>query len=211
MPSKKEASLQHATYFSRLLFAANEQYIEGGDSLGEGLKAFDLAWENIRIAQTWAAQNSGADDSATELCRYFPISGAHLLDLRQDVLMHKTWLEQGLLAARKTNDKFSESIILGNLGLVLADLGQTDQAIDYHRKALKISRRLGDANGEALDLLNLGQALTDQGAFSRAIRHLNKAQTIFAAASDAGGESNTLNNLGNVYYLRGDYKKAFAL
>lgn len=169
MPSLFDAELRHSKHYEAVLQQLNRFYLDGGNSLLVGLEQFHLEWGNIQTGQSWAARWAGTNADAAELCMHYPHSGAYVLDLRQAPMQHIEWLEKALNAARDLEDSMMEEIHLGNLGLVLADIGKTHQAIACHEKAIEISQAIGDRRGEANDTINLGLALTDMGNYQDAI------------------------------------------
>jgi hypothetical protein len=63
-----------------VLAAANELYLEGGESLLRGLALFDLEWGNIQAGHAWvAAQADAADADVARLGMTYPNAGAYVL------------------------------------------------------------------------------------------------------------------------------------
>lgn len=98
--------------------------------------------------------------------------------------------------------------LLGNLGLVYSDLGDTRKAIEYYEQALKISREIGDRRGEGVDLGNLGNAYHRLGETRKSIEYYEQALKIARETEDRGGESTNLGNLGNAYSDMGETRIA---
>jgi tetratricopeptide (TPR) repeat protein len=84
----------------------------------------------------------------------------------------------------------------GNLGIVLADKGQFDEAIKYFRKALQINPDYPET------LNNLGLALAAKGRLDEAVENYRKAIQINPNDAD------TLNNLGLALAAKGQFGEA---
>ncbi|MEU6078328.1 hypothetical protein [Micromonospora sp. NPDC047074] len=94
-----------------------------------------------------------------------------------------------------------------NLGLVLLDLGQLDDAVEH----LELSRRhraTADRAGHALTDLGLGAARLARGELEAAHRHLVRAANTFRALGDARGYAAALTNLVLVHTGLGEHLDA---
>jgi len=93
-----------------------------------------------------------------------------------------------------------------NLGIVLRDQGETDQAIAHYRQAVALRPNYAEAH------YNLGRALVEKGEIDDAIAHYERALAINPADAEAH------NNLGVTLFLNGrvedaitHYQKALAI
>jgi tetratricopeptide (TPR) repeat protein len=94
-----------------------------------------------------------------------------------------TWgeLEQALYAwnhlleRTKDKDKEVESIARGNIGNVYRIKGELDNALEYHRKALKLDEELGIKEGIAAALGNIGNVYQNKGELDNALGYYGKA------------------------------------
>jgi tetratricopeptide (TPR) repeat protein len=111
-------------------------------------------------------------------------------------------------AARQAGERAAEGRALGNLGNVLADQGNWEQAIDHYQQSLEIDRELGDHHGEAQTLNNLGSTLARQGHWDQAVRCYQQSLEIKRELGDHHGEASTLGNLGNVLADQGHWEQA---
>ncbi|MFI7576038.1 hypothetical protein [Micromonospora sp. NPDC049497] len=94
-----------------------------------------------------------------------------------------------------------------NLGLVLLDLGQLDDAVEH----LELSRRHrsgADRGGLALTDLGLGAARLRRGELETAHHHLVRAANTFRASGDARGYAAALANLVLVHGAMGEHLDA---
>jgi len=94
----------------------------------------------------------------------------------------------------------------GNLGLVYADKGEWDLAIEYYEKSMQIKEALGDRYGAGVTLSNIGRMYLDRSDPMRAKENLEEA--IKKIHSDARPHyPNTLNWLAFTLRLLADQKK----
>ncbi len=101
-----------------------------------------------------------------------------------------------------------------NLGTVLFDLNELEEAKKFFTEALNLSKSFGDHHGEASAQHNLGTVFHELGALKDATSALSKAHTLYeyldrkkpgAFTEDA---ALTLNNLGGVFSDLGEFNKA---
>jgi tetratricopeptide (TPR) repeat protein len=202
------AHLRHAAHYKDVLATCDHFYLQGNDTLSQGLALFDREWPNIRAGQAWAAAHAEHDDEAAVICSDYPHSGTCILALRQHPRDQIKWLEQALAAARRLKNRADEGVHLGNLGLAYADLGEIRQAIERYEQALVITRDLGDWRGEVNALGNLGLAYANLGEMRKAIGSYEQQLVIARDNGDRRGEGNALGNLGNAYANLGEMRKA---
>jgi tetratricopeptide (TPR) repeat protein len=205
---RDEGQLLHAVHYCTVLRKADDLYLKGGEALMRGLVSFDSEWANIQAGQSWAKHHVNDNALAAQLCARYPEIGAHLLDLRQHPREHIRWLEEALSAARRLNDRNSEAVTLGNLGLAYADLGELPRAIEIYEQQLTIAREIGDRSIESPSLCNLGNAYALLGELQRAIEFFEQHLAIVRELGNRRGEGMTLGNLGNVYDLLGKQERA---
>src|SRR5206468_1119502 len=116
--------LRHAAHYCGELQKANALYLQGDESLKQGLVLFDLEWRNIRTGQAWVAAHAGEENQAAELCNDFPLVGTFLLNLRQHPRESTMWSKSALVAARRLKRRREEGAHLGNLGNAYTALGE---------------------------------------------------------------------------------------
>ena len=100
------------------------------------------------------------------------------------------------------------SNILGNLGFVYRNLGDTKKAIEYYEEALKISKEIGDRREEGNWLRLLGFAYLCLGEVRKAIQYYEKCLKIAQETGDSSYECTVLAEFGNAYKSLGEVKKA---
>lgn len=198
-----------ATHYKNVLAAADELYLEGGESLLRGLALFDLEWGNIQAGHAWvAAKADSADAEMTRLVMTYSDAGAYVLHIRLPSRERIRWLKIALVAARRLQHREGESVTLGNLGLAYADLGQTRRAIQFYEQQLTIAREIGDRSGEGSALGNIGDAYRILGETRRAIQSLKQALPILRELGNQRGEGAVLGNLGLAYANLGETRRA---
>ncbi len=103
--------------------------------------------------------------------------------------------EQGLVLARKIDDRLGEGQSLGNLGLIYYSQADYAKAINYQEQALALARKIDDRLGEGQSLGNLGIAYDASGNHTKAIEYhsATKAygQSTSLASSDADDDENS--------------------
>jgi tetratricopeptide (TPR) repeat protein len=109
-------------------------------------------------------------------------------------------LPKAITASRKLGDRLSESIHVGHLGVVHANLGPSEQAIENYERALSICREIGNRYDECAHLGNLGMAYEEIGQIDLAVRCYQEAADI---AGEVGNFDAALDQLGN---LAGAYR-----
>jgi tetratricopeptide (TPR) repeat protein len=198
-----------ATHYHDVLVAVNDLYLEGGESSRRGLMLFDLEWGNIQEGHSWVvSQVDIADVDVARLGIRYPDTGVYVLSLRQHSRERIRWLEIGLTAARRLQERESEGNALGNLGIAYKNLGETRRAIQFHEQALLIHRDIGNRGGEGATFGNLGIAYKNLGETHRAIQNHEQHLTIAREIRDRRGEASALSNLGLAYADLGETSRA---
>lgn len=174
----------HAGHFMEILAAANAWYVQGGEDVTRGIALLDLEWSNIREGQAWAETNAIGNEMVAKLSNQYPEVGGELLYMRQNPLERIKWLESALDSARYLKDRAAEGVALGNLGLTLDALGNSQRAVELHKEYLDISREIADRNSEGIALGNLGLAYFHLGETRRAIELYEQRLKIASESND---------------------------
>ena len=202
------AERRFARHYQMVLSAAQNLYLKGNADILRGLALFDREAANIQAGWTWANANRKTDQLATELCRDYPNTGAHVLDLRQSVRVQIVWLECAVEACRTLGDRHGEGNALGSLGLAHYALGDARTAITFYEQQLGIAREIGDQRAEGNALSGLGIAHAALGDAQAAITFYEQQLGIVREIGDRRVEGNTLGNLGLAHYALGDARTA---
>jgi class 3 adenylate cyclase/tetratricopeptide (TPR) repeat protein len=119
-------------------------------------------------------------------------------------------LLQALALARQGASPWDEAQILRDLGVVCAQLGDEEEALDRFEGALRLCVDLGDRRGEGMILNNLGILYRVQGDYEGASACAERALAIRRAIGDRRGEATLLNTLGLIHRHCGRYGQAAA-
>ncbi|MGD1849475.1 MAG: CHAT domain-containing protein [Cyanophyceae cyanobacterium] len=111
--------------------------------------------------------------------------------------------QQALELYRALGDRSGESLVLGNLSLVYADLSEFAEALTLAQAALDSDRQLGDRQGESRILITLGVIYGRQGQYDKALANYSKALEIARELGDRRGEGTILNNIAISYSRQG--------
>jgi hypothetical protein len=96
------------------------------------------------------------------------------------------------------NPFFNSTKDYGNIGVVLQDLGNYDQALRSYNKSLAINEELQDRVGMAKDYTHIGNVLYSQGNYDQALEYLNKSLAINEELQDRVGMAKDYGNIGNI-------------
>jgi tetratricopeptide (TPR) repeat protein len=208
-PEEREvAQKRHAEHYEAVAREANRLYQQGGHALKLGLALFDAELTNISAGQAWAAARAENGDEAARLCSSYPDAALYCLNLRLHPGEMIRWLEAGLAAARRLQDRGAESRHLANLATVCYALGKTRCAIELCEHGLAIAREIGERRGEGNALGSLGNAYYALGEARRAIEFYEQALAIHREIDDRRGEGQDLGNLGIAYKGLGETRRA---
>jgi tetratricopeptide (TPR) repeat protein len=204
------ARLRHARHYEKLLWAANELFLQGNDSLAMGLKLFDINLINIESGQKWATENKTKSKEIAKICSDFAGAGS-ILNLRLHPLRNIEWLEVALVADRKIKNQNAEVSDLVNLGSAYLNIGELRKAIECYEQALKISREIMELKNEGNCQDGLGLAYAALGETRKAIEYLEQAIDIHRKISDLRSEGRSLGNLGVLLYQLDNKAEAIKL
>ncbi len=205
---EQDARIRHGFYCINILELASKLLLSGGENTYQGLRLFDLEWEEIRSGQKWAEGAKDKNKIFLEFCFDYSNVGNAILDWRQHPRERIHWLELALLTARRLKDIRREVWALGNLGGVYLKLGDAKKSIEYSERALEIDRKLNDRHGESTDLGNLGRAFAVLGDIHKASEFFYQELEVATELGNPRGISSALNELGNIYMNSGELSKA---
>ena len=101
-----------------------------------------------------------------------------------------------------------KSAALGNIGLIYSAKGELDNALKYHKDALKIDREIGYKQGEAAALGNIGLIYSDKGDLEKALKYHKDALKIDREIGYKQGEALDLDAIGLIFISKGNSSKA---
>jgi Tfp pilus assembly protein PilF len=97
-----------------------------------------------------------------------------------------------------------------NFGFDLETKGENEKAIQYWKKALKISVEYKDKKRTAIIYNNLGFVHYKMADYKNALIHFNKSISYKQSIFDSIGMANTMVNVASIYSVLGDNKKALS-
>lgn len=110
----------------------------------------------------------------------------------------------------RRGDTVGAAIMRGNVGLVLAAMGEFHLALTTLERALPTVEAAGHAAAAANLMINLGNAHLGLGNLTRSLEFQERALATKEALGDRRGAAAALSNVGNVQLELGDYAKAMA-
>ena len=116
--------------------------------------------------------------------------------------------EDALEIGRRTGNRLVETAMLGNLGSIYLDLGDTQKAIDLANEHLRLAREIASRKYEADALGILGNAFLNLGEAPKAIDFFGQELSISREIDNRIGEGIALGNLGRAYAFLGDFQKS---
>lgn len=202
------AALRHAEYYENVNRGANYRYIHD-DSRDYALALYDQERHNIEAAWAWLQANAGNDEARLAMVNDFVLYGYYILPLRVSQDEYARRLDAAIRAAQALGDDRARMYHLSNLGELLLDLGEVEQAIVVFEQALEIAQATKDreAEGQALDDLGLAHALLGEPA--RSLSYHEKALEIAEEVGDTLGKAVVLANIGQAHYDLGRRPTAY--
>jgi len=89
------------------------------------------------------------------------------------------YYQKALKIYRQEKLRFEESVVLGNIGNIYSDKGDSDEALKYLKEALQIDKEIGYTQGVANQLGNIGLIYRAKGDSDEALKYLKEALQIF--------------------------------
>jgi DNA-binding SARP family transcriptional activator len=190
--------------------AADEGFSHYSWTLAITLQQF---YQRRGLAHDWEATMAtglaaaiDADDKAGQALMHRSIAGAyHLLNRDDSSLAH----------LRQTEKLFGElgytiehAYLYSNFGTVLGKLGEYQNAIDYHQRALALYELAGERKGQAISLHLIASGQSKLGDHTAAIQLIIKATEIYGEVRDLHGKGNCWAALGEIHHDLGDYLQA---
>lgn len=112
------------------------------------------------------------------------------------------------LPAMRSTDRRSEAVVLGNIALTYASLGEYRKAESWLERSLPLLSAPKDKVSRGVALMNLGRVRAQDGDLAGARRPLEQALTLVSGAPNQRARADVLNNLGQLVYKKGDARAA---
>ena len=147
-------------------------------------------------------------DALAEELRLDMIVGTGVFTTKLPVLEHAIALDNATGALRTAH----YGLMLGQMGYLLYQQADYDNALAYDKRALDIEKEtLGEEHREtATSYNNIGTVYDDMGDYAKALEYHQKALRIFenVFGADHPDTATSYNNIGLVYWAQGDYANA---
>ncbi|WP_185154106.1 tetratricopeptide repeat-containing sensor histidine kinase [Fulvivirga sp. M361] len=98
---------------------------------------------------------------------------------------------------------------LNNIGYLYNSKGESDQALAYYDKTLKIQQEIQDKPGMAGTFINTGYIFLNQGLIEKALEYYYNSLKIEEEIQNQRGIATALNGIGYINYKQGETGKAF--
>lgn len=147
--------------------------------------------------------------TAVQRARASNFRGGHAMNTNQWVEADQQY-QVALKRVRELGDRRDELMVLSNLGVLTAELGDFQTATRYFDPVVAGLDRLGSMRNRVMYLLSAARVDTDAGNVDRAIPRLLQAQEWSRELQDPAHEARILHALGRAYWARGDFAQASA-
>ena len=97
---------------------------------------------------------------------------------------------------------------LGNIGIILSDRGDLEEALKHHREALEIFRELGNRQEIATQIDHIGYILQQRGDLEEALKHHREALEIFRELGNRQEIATQIGYIGYILQQRGGLEEA---
>ena len=105
-------------------------------------------------------------------------------------------------------DRVGEASTLNQIGLFYFELGDTQQALQYHNQALPLCRAVRDLRGESITINNIGTVYLSMGELQKALEYYGQALILKQSIGDRKSEANTIYHIATAYSRLGELQKA---
>ena len=116
--------------------------------------------------------------------------------------------KEGLTLAEKLDFKKGIASSYNNIGLIYANQGKYDLALENYFKSLKIRQEIGNQYGIASSYNNIGLIYANQGKYDLALENYFKSLKIMQEIGNQYGIASSYNNIGIIYEEQGKYDLA---
>jgi Tetratricopeptide repeat. len=176
-----------------------------------------LAFKNIAYAETpidacWNFNKAGDYKRAIEagklavkkypynLLAYSCLGGAYY-----KVGELKLAYENMKKAESLTNNKEGLMYIYNQIGMILKDMGYSNDALLYYSRSLSLAKDLGNTAAQAPLLNNIAGIYKDKGELDKALSYYEESLSL---ETNEKNKAVTYNNTALIYSKKGDYRKA---
>lgn len=186
-----ETSSRSGTRLSRVKRRLAIHYLAAARLELRGERSLDEDWPRIQRIWDWLVDNASENELLVGYALAFDSRQDRVGLWRESIKRHQI----AAISAHTIGRGHDEAIILNNLGLAYARLGEVRHAIESYERALATYRELGYRDGEANVLCNLGTAYHRIGDLQRAGGFYQECLDISREGENPRAEANSLNNI----------------
>jgi predicted ATPase/class 3 adenylate cyclase len=194
------------------LEALAQEGIDRGRQAALALRLADHAADHgeydraIQLGEQAILDAGAAEQMKTVLEAYVYISAYYMRYNQYPTAI--SYNQRGLELARQIGDRFKESQLYNNLGMISMEQRDLATARGHFETSLDIAQEAGILRGLARPLNNLGLVAGYQGDFKSALDYYEQSLAISRQIGMRSGEGIALGNLGWVAGTLGEYSKA---
>jgi tetratricopeptide (TPR) repeat protein len=162
------------------------------------------AERSVLVAAAAQAADFGSDPEIPPFAWRLAIALVTFFDIRKYMIDWRTVTQAGIRAARCQGNREAEANMPRGLGIVYAQLHQTEEAISCFEPSLEIFRQIGNRRGQSETLSNLAGVYMQVNRLDDVMSCLTESLQLAQDTNDCLGQAGTLNNLGFACVRRGD-------
>lgn len=114
------------------------------------------------------------------------------------------------IIARDKNVKTGETLCLKEYGLIYAQAGNLEKALEYSTTVLKRNKKNDNRYGIANSLFNIGKIYYKKGAYDTSLQHLKESLELKNQLQDKLELPSLLRLIGDNYYKKGNTRRALS-
>ena len=141
-----------------------------------------------------------------EIYMRFPDSSIILNNKIVEIAENK--LQSNLEEKLSRKYKLKLASALNNIGSAYNKIGDTKNALAYHKRSLEIEKDIGYKRGMAYSYNNIGYVYSHQANVPKALENFHKSLKIRTEIGDKKGMAGSMINLGIIYYQQDDIPQA---
>lgn len=127
---------------------------------------------------------------------------------RRDIEKAKHYMQKGMKLLEEVNDELSLNPTYDNYGILQQVSGNTDSAIYFYNKALKLKYAQNDSIGIPFALGHLSSAYLEKKDYTRAKKYLDESYAIRKKRNDTYGIAECLVLYADFYFVQEKYTEA---
>ncbi len=123
--------------------------------------------------------------------------------LQEKVLYNQfNYFTQSLELFESVHDKFGTSLNLIRIGSIYHQIGQSEKALDYSKKALLVKKEINDFGGTALALIQIGRYYKNKSALEEALKYFEESLSYRLKEGSDQGIAYAQINIAEVFFAQ---------